>query len=134
MKKRILIVDDDSDFVYITKRSLKTTGEDLEVDHCQNGQEALSYFEKIITKKNIPSPDLVFLDINMPVMNGFEFLEAFKDLAQTKGKLPPPPIVMMVTSSNLDSDRAHTAKYDFVKAFLNKPLRSKDFLALLKDI
>jgi DNA-binding response OmpR family regulator len=70
---RILIVDDDKDDQLILIDVLKELYPSLQCDAADNGQHALEFI-----KQNPPPPDYVFLDLNMPFVNGFEFLKEFK--------------------------------------------------------
>ena len=87
----------------------------------QTGQEALDYL-----KNNQDSaeelPEIVFLDINMPIMDGFQFLEDFENFSETvRGKCK---IIMLSSSiSPKDIDRAASSRY--VKKYLNKPLNAR---------
>jgi CheY-like chemotaxis protein len=64
-------------------------------------------------------PDVIFLDINMPRMNGFEFLAAAQDLL---GAAALPPVVMMLTTSLDPRDRVRASAFAAVKSYINKPL------------
>ena len=89
MAKKILLVDDDIDFVEITKSQLHKGGFNVEVAH--NGEECI---EKV--KKDIP--DLIILDVMMPVMNGYETCEILKSDESTKNI---PVILLTAVAKNV---------------------------------
>jgi CheY-like chemotaxis protein len=64
-------------------------------------------------------PDLIFLDINMPIMNGFDFLNEYQNLSETIQKHC---IIMMLTTSLNEDDRKRAIENKFVYSFMNKPL------------
>lgn len=105
----ILLVEDDPISNFISHTKLKQNGFE-KVDIVENGQLAVSYLEKRI-------PHLIFLDINMPVMDGFEFLEYLKKsnrYSKTK--------IVMLTSSIRPCDREYSKEFKNVIDFLEKPL------------
>ena len=123
--KCILLVDDDDDDNYFHKMVI----DEMEItDHIEvvfNGLEALAYLKD----ENKPKPDLVFLDINMPKMNGWEFLEAHKLLNEEhKAKL----IVVMLTTSSNPEDKKRAAAYGDVTDFNSKPLTQEMLTVILE--
>ncbi len=117
----ILLVDDDgptnvfNEYIIIRARCAE------EVVSRTSGEAALQYL-KSNENGGFPKPDLIFLDINMPAMNGWEFLEEYKKLTvQQRASIV---IVMLTTSMNPDD--AHRAKsYEDVSGYEHKPLTPK---------
>jgi CheY-like chemotaxis protein len=115
--KNVLLVDDDSIANFLNTKTLERMGYANQIDTALNGQEALSLFNEYYQGTR-QLPDLILLDINMPIMDGFEFLEAFR-------KLRLPRIeevrVVIVTTSSHPNDLLR-AKALGVKHYLTKPL------------
>ena len=122
MINKVLCVDDDSISLTISQLLLKRTGFAKEVFTAIDGSHALEYFEDLFTKDPDPignAPELILLDINMPVMNGWEFLQAYVPLYEAK--LSNTRIVIL--SSTIDpEDFALAKQYPVVVQFISKPL------------
>jgi CheY-like chemotaxis protein len=117
--QRILCVDDDPLTLILNKKTISKAFVSEEIAIAKNGREALDFF---INDKNLLQriyPQLIFLDLNMPVMNGWEFLDNFtstnySDFKNTK---------IIILSSTIDPEDFKKAKnYPIVIEFLNKPL------------
>ena len=93
IKKRFLVIDDDSDDRELFSEALASVDPAIVCDQATDGAEAL----KRLTSEEIDQPDIVFLDINMPVMNGWQFLTLLKSEDRYKNI----PVIVYTTSSNL---------------------------------
>ena len=122
MIRKVLCVDDDSISLTISQLLLKRTGFATEVVTAIDGSDALEYFDNLFTQDPMPlenAPGLILLDINMPVMNGWEFLQAYVPLYAER--LPQTRIVIL--SSTIDpEDFALAKQYPVVVQFISKPL------------
>jgi CheY-like chemotaxis protein len=117
----ILLVDDDEVTIFYNSHIINKLGVTEHLHSELNGENALRYLkEKVSYASDYLKPDLIFLDINMPIMNGFEFLEAYEKLPDSdKGA----HMIVMLTSSMLEVDRQHAAQFGCVSAYLPKPLK-----------
>ncbi|SMD36009.1 CheY chemotaxis protein or a CheY-like REC (receiver) domain [Reichenbachiella faecimaris] len=131
MKKKlncILLVDDDDDCNFFHKRLFKQMDCVEKVEIATDGQEALDFLISTNDGKH-PQPQIILLDINMPVMNGWEFLDEYEKLeASQKAEIL---LVMLTTSLNPD-DRERAKSHSSVGYFQNKLLQEEQFLELLK--
>lgn len=127
--KSVLVVDDDETYVYLIERRLRSLDKSLTIKSCSSGKEALEYLEALSADQ--VSPDLVMLDLNMPVMGGFDFLEAFYKLCQKKSMAVPPPDIWIVTSSDIEGDKERAQDFPFARGYLVKPIGRKDIELLL---
>ena len=126
MHKKVMVIDDNEMDLYISKRIIERHAFAEEVLLMESAKDALAFFEANADNvENLPS--LIFLDINMPDMNGFEFLEAYNALSETVKRNS---IIMMLTTSVHDEDIQRADKCPYVRNYLNKPL-SAEKLSLL---
>lgn len=120
MKKinAILLVDDDEATNYISSFVIKRAGIADELFVAQNGKEALELLQERCASETATLPQLVLLDINMPVMDGFKFLELWQAVDCPERA----SVKVAVLSTSLDPRDLERVKGFGVKEFLNKPL------------
>ena len=121
------IIDDDPVFVLLFKKILLKLGKFETILNYVNGKIAL---DDLIEKENNnePMPNIIFLDINMPVLDGWEFLKALEKY-NFKDKLN----IYMVSSSIDSSEINKSKKHKYVKNFISKPISAIDFLQKLEQ-
>jgi CheY-like chemotaxis protein len=120
------IVDDDVVYIYGIKKMLRKNPLCKELKVFHNGYEALEYF-KDLTNEPKDIPDIIILDINMPVMDGWEFLEEFVPL---QPKLSKEVIIYMVSSSIDNNDVEKAKSISAISDYIVKPI-TEDKLAKL---
>ncbi len=116
--KKALLIDDNDIDNFINKKLLVKTNFAREIIEKKSAGSALDYLRATF-EKNEGLPDIIFLDIMMPVMDGFDFLDEF-DLLPDEIKNNCKIIMLSSTESFKDLNRANSNKY--VYKFLNKPL------------
>lgn len=125
MKNRlntILIVDDDNITNYVNTHIIKRLNCAEKILAFQKGKEALEYI-----KNHTQEIELIFLDINMPGMDGWEFLEEYKNLNLEKSI-----IIFMLTSSMNPSDKEKASGIEIVKGYITKPLQIDNLQEVLE--
>lgn len=124
MIKSILVVDDDKICNFLTVNALKKAGIEGEINVVINGLDGINYL-----KETAVLPDLILLDINMPIMDGLDFLKNFT-LEGFEGKSK----IAMYTSSIREADKNTAFQYPDVFEFLNKPLTHDKLLSLINKL
>jgi CheY-like chemotaxis protein len=120
---RILVVDDSEIGNFLVKLTIEVSKINCESVFIKDAQEALDYFEQ---KNDLP--DLIFLDINMPGLDGWDFLEEYKKKGFDK-EFPDIKIFMLSTSMySQDKERSNT--FQFVQDYLEKPLKAEKLLEI----
>lgn len=128
MNKNVLLVDDDDIFNFLSEKLIRSLGLANEVHSVLNGSEALTLFNGYFSGE-IAIPDVILLDLNMPVMDGFEFIRAFQQLNfPNKEKIT---IVVLTSSANpADMKRARSMG---INNYLVKPLTEEKIRAIFGD-
>ena len=116
----ILLVDDDKATNFLNKRLLKKMGVTDCIQIARNGAEGIEYLLKSANDKDgYPWPVFILLDINMPLGNGWEFLEEYEKLSTDINKST---VILMLTTSLRDNDQNRAEKSKIIKGFIKKPL------------
>lgn len=112
----VILVDDDPVFRYISAKMIEKVRPGFRIKSFSQGKVALNFLRENYTDEYYY---YILLDINMPVMDGWKFLEAIEDIDFIKTENVS---IQIVSSSVDDSDIEKSKKYDLVQGFLHKPL------------
>lgn len=123
----ILLVEDNEGDILLTKEAFEESKVKTKISVAKNGQEALDFLYRKGDYVNVDRPDLILLDINIPLFNGHEVLEKIKN----DSVLKTIPVIMLTTSSNQkDIDKTYG---NHCNSFVKKPMDLDEFLkAILK--
>ncbi|MFC4424957.1 response regulator [Deinococcus navajonensis] len=124
----LLLVEDELADVALFQDLLADSVSEVEVVHVSNGQEALQYLKREDKHLNAIHPDLVVLDLNMPVMNGHEFL------AQVKQQPALRSVPVMILSTSDRPDDIQRAYHGYASGYVVKPSSYEEFQRVVKTI
>lgn len=126
----IFIIDDDPIMVFGIKKMLDLCNLGTNVQSFANGKEAIERIKKMISRKEV-APDVVFLDINMPIMDGWQFLEEFVALPISK-RIRINIITSSIDPSDKENWEYYKAKTHHLIDFRNKPIDTAEIEAITK--
>ncbi|TKC04378.1 response regulator [Pedobacter frigoris] len=122
----LLVIDDDDINIFIIRKIVEKTGYKVNMVSRSNGQLAVEYLTEIADNRDV-FPQLMLVDINMPILNGWEFLEAYEQL-----NLPQKSDMYMLSSSVYENDIEKAKSYKTIKGFISKPLTIERLSELLR--
>ena len=127
--RKVLIIDDDEVCTMVVEMILKSVNEYLEIAGCVDGKEAIDY---LLAKKTHVTelPDIILLDINMPIMDGWEFLKSYKKILPNLKKRP---IIWMLSSTMLVEELERAKSCSLLSGFISKPFSKENALELLNS-
>jgi CheY-like chemotaxis protein len=127
--QKICIIDDDDIYIFLMKKSFAAMGINQEVISFLNGADALE--ELLQLKKNQEAlPGIILLDINMPIMDGWEFLNEFRKIqSENSTKIP----IYIVSSSISNEDIEKSKTYPEIIDYLSKPLELETLVSIINS-
>ncbi len=128
--KNLTLVDDDDVFVFLTKKTIEQTHLVDLIRVFNNGMDALNFLKE--NKENIDElPEIIFLDLSMPIMNGWQFLEEYTKLNPYIGK----KISIYICSSSISQDDITRAKaINEVTDYIIKPIAKTKLIDVIKNL
>jgi CheY-like chemotaxis protein len=127
----ILLVEDNPADQNLTMRAFQKANFEADIQIAEDGEEALHYLEgtgKYSNMPNQPVPDVILLDINMPKMNGIEFLKAIKKREQFTSI---PVIILTVSDHEMDVIESYELG---VNAYIRKPVEANNFIKAITNL
>jgi len=130
--KKIILIDDDVIVNKVNKFLINSTGFFETIESKTAPQEALNYFEELI-KIKAELPGFVLVDISMPEIDGFEFIDLLDELFEDY-EIEELPAFVILSATNFKRDYEQFDKTPIVKTFLSKPLDKDEFESVLKEL
>lgn len=128
--KKICIIDDDKILIFLTKKLINAQDNSIEISEYEDGHEAIEFF-KVNMQKDSDFPDVIFLDISMPVMDGWEFLDEYSKIDMEIRK----NIQLYMFSSSISAhDMERATANPNVNDYLTKPLTKEKLIEILGQI
>lgn len=128
--KNIILVDDDEIMVYLTKRLVAKSDRVKLSQVFGNGRDVIDFLKENCNKPDL-LPEVIFLDLFMPVMDGWEFLDEY---AQLKPMLTKEIIIYIITSSVSPNDFKKAKNNKYVSDYVVKPMNKEQFSHIIKSL
>lgn len=124
----ILLLEDEPADAYLVKMALREGKVLANLHHVVDGREGIDFLNKVGKYKDVPRPDLIFLDLNMPRMNGTEFLAAVK-ADQNLNEIP----IVVLTTSDVENDVVRCYQLG-AASYITKPVDMPQFISAVNQI
>ena len=128
--KTLILVDDDEIIVYLTKRIIKETNLVGLNNVFRNGRDAINYLRENATNIDL-IPDIILLDLSMPVMDGWQFLEEYTKIEPKIDKIIT---IYIITSSISSEDINRAKKINVVSDYIIKPITRENFIEIITKV
>jgi CheY-like chemotaxis protein len=128
--KKVYLIDDDDIFVFLTKKTILKVTANVDVEVFSDGLQAITHLKQIKDQPEL-LPDVIFLDLNMPVMDGWEFLAEYQQLFASFAKQNE---LYIVSSSISPHEMERSKSISAVSEFIIKPLVKEKFLEILESL
>ena len=124
----IQLIDDDESTNRFHEIIIQQIGFKGTIIKSKNGKVAL---EQLVNNDNNLKPDLIFLDLNMPVMDGFRFLQLFTNSKEFQENKPK---IVVLTTSLIPEEKIRAIENEYTTLFINKPMTKKNLINVLESI
>jgi len=123
------LIDDDQVFQFVTSKTLKKINPDVKVEKFLDGEQGIDRIKNSIDNQK-GLPDVVLLDINMPFLNGWQFLKEFRSI---EDKIEKEVHIYMLTSSDDPEDLEKAKQFSELSGYLIKPVTEDELEVLIRD-
>lgn len=124
---QVLLVEDNLDDVFLTRAGLVRSQVSLVLHHVPDGKECMAFLRREGSYEGAPTPDLILLDLNMPVMNGFEVM---REVAADENLCALPVVVLTTSESEQDILKMYRLR---CSSYLTKPVDFNQFQTMIRD-
>lgn len=128
--KKVYLIDDDDIYVFLTKKTILKVMTDVDVEVFSDGLKAITHLKKVKDQPEL-LPDVIFLDLNMPVMDGWEFLAEYQEIYPSFSRKNE---LYIVSSSISPHEMERSKNISVVSEFIIKPLVKEKFLEILESL
>ena len=125
-----MLIDDDEIFTYIIKKIIEESEISEQITIFNNGRDAINYLTEVADEETL-LPKVIFLDLNMPLLDGWGFLDEYIRL---KPKMCKKINLYVITSSVSTYDHEKSKEYSDITDFIVKPLAKEKFIAIVKKM
>ena len=128
--KQITIIDDNKIFVFLTSKLIENTNLVNEISCFENGLDAINFIKENATKEE-NLPEIILLDLSMPIMDGWQFLDLYVKAAPSLAK----KITLYIVSSSISPDDVNRAKsIDEVSDYIVKPITQEKLTKIISEV